>query len=58
MKERDHGRRRGWRGQIFIINKLIGRVLKIGESQHVGFRKLETDDAENSESDDKRWSDK
>ena len=38
------------RGEIFlVVNKLKGRILKMGESQHVGFGKSEANEVENSE---------
>ena len=46
-------------GKIFlVINKLKGKLLKMGESQHVRLEKSGVDEVENSDDDDKRWDDK
>ena len=40
-------------GRSLVIKKLKGRVLKMGEIQHVDFGKSEMDEENNSKADDK-----
>ena len=46
------------RGEIFlVVNKLKGRVLKMGESQHEGFGKSGVDEVDSRDGDGRIWCD-
>ena len=40
---------------LLVVNKLVGKVLKMGEIQNEGFGKSRTEETENSDGDDKEW---